>query len=297
MAVPGVSGSLFAPTRDRAVLLAWILAVTFTAIEVRGALVLPLASDSHAYWTAWRDGMTYARIPDEAGAFLYSPVFAQVIYPLTLLPWPAFAVLWFVLGIGAYWWLLRPLSAPWAIPLALVALDDLRAGQLTAVLSVACVVGVSRAGAWAVPLFTKVTPVVGVLWFVPRRDWQALIRFAAVSLVVFAFSFAVSPHLWVAWFHLIASEHGSGAPARFALAAALACYAGMGDRPWLLPLAMAVASPVGALYVLGFACAVPRLLPPEALARLTEPFGGFRSTVRRALDLAEPSNPLVPRER
>ena len=46
--------------------------------------------DAHAYWTAWQGGM-YDTPWLVNGAYSYSPAFAQLIWPLTLLPWPVFA--------------------------------------------------------------------------------------------------------------------------------------------------------------------------------------------------------------
>ena len=51
------------------------------------------------------------------------------------------------------------------------------------------------------------------------------------------------------------------AVARLAVAAALVLVASRRDWPWLLPWALIASSPVPALYVLGFLCALPRLLP------------------------------------
>jgi hypothetical protein len=45
--------------------------------------------DSHAYWLT-RRGSRYLAAPGRHDAYLYSPAFAQVIRPLTLLPWPVF---------------------------------------------------------------------------------------------------------------------------------------------------------------------------------------------------------------
>ncbi len=48
--------------------------------------------DAHAYYVAWSGGL-YEELPETRDAYNYSPLFAQVIWPLTLLPWPAFCAL------------------------------------------------------------------------------------------------------------------------------------------------------------------------------------------------------------
>src|SRR4051794_17275230 len=52
----------------------------------------PWVLDMHTYW-ATRDGFTYATSnPYLIGAYLYAPVFAQVLWPLAAsVPWPVFA--------------------------------------------------------------------------------------------------------------------------------------------------------------------------------------------------------------
>src|ERR1041385_4690620 len=54
----------------------------------------PWVLDMHTYW-ATGAGVSYAHSnPYVIGAYLYAPAFAQVLYPLTTLPWPWFAALW-----------------------------------------------------------------------------------------------------------------------------------------------------------------------------------------------------------
>ena len=47
--------------------------------------------DARAYWLAWH-GPMYTTAPDSMGAYLYSPAFAQAIWPLAVAPWPAFCL-------------------------------------------------------------------------------------------------------------------------------------------------------------------------------------------------------------
>ena len=61
----------------------------------------PWVLDMHTYW-ATGAGFDYgASNPYEIGAYLYAPAFAQVISPLTTLPWPWFAALWTAVSVAA----------------------------------------------------------------------------------------------------------------------------------------------------------------------------------------------------
>lgn len=52
----------------------------------------------------------YGLPPNTADAYLYSPAFAQLIWPLAQLPWPLFVAAGAVAGFALYAWLLRPLG-------------------------------------------------------------------------------------------------------------------------------------------------------------------------------------------
>lgn len=275
--------------RDRLVVAAWAGAACLVAAEAWLVLQGEWGWDSVTYWSVWSQQTMYHIAPHTQGAYLYSPAFAQVIYPLTLLPRSVFTALWFGLGAGAYCWMIRPAGWVWGIPLAALALEDLRVGNITWLIALSLAVGMRRSPAWVVPALTKVTPAVVVLWLVPRRDWRGLLHFGAVALLVTAVSLRLAPGLWVDWIEFLMSHGHPWAVARFAIAAAIVVLASYRGWPWLLPCALIAVSPVPALYVLGFVCVLPRLLPQGAVAWMREPFGGVRATVRRALNPATAS--------
>ena len=71
--------------------------------------------DARGFWIAWQGGL-YDIPWGEYEAFVYSPAFAQLLWPFTLLPWPVFAGLWTLAAIGClFWmrvpWMLRPSPA------------------------------------------------------------------------------------------------------------------------------------------------------------------------------------------
>ena len=66
--------------------------------------------DAYGIWNAW-DGGLYDIPWLEYEAYVYSPAFAQLIYPLTLLPWEVFAALWTGLAIAILFWM----RVPWML--------------------------------------------------------------------------------------------------------------------------------------------------------------------------------------
>src|SRR6266516_7549537 len=109
--------------------------------------------DVHAYWQT-RAGISYAgATPFLIGAYLYAPVFAQLIAPLTLLSFPVFAALWTGLAVIAYAWLV----GRWAFPLLLTMAVglELYLGQIDIFIAAAIVVGFRYPAVWAFPLLTK----------------------------------------------------------------------------------------------------------------------------------------------
>jgi len=77
--------------------------------------------DAHAYWAAWHRPDMYGGSPNTRDAFLYSPLFAQLVWPLAQLPWPAFLAVWTLAGGALYGWLLWPL--PWRLRAPLLAVE------------------------------------------------------------------------------------------------------------------------------------------------------------------------------
>ncbi len=74
---------------------AWLVAAPFAVFGTWYATQVGLGYDSHAYWSAVQDMDTLYDAPAlSRDAYLYSPLFAQAIWPLGRLPWPAFGVLW-----------------------------------------------------------------------------------------------------------------------------------------------------------------------------------------------------------
>ena len=203
-------------------------------------------ADSHAYWlTAHRDAL-YSIAPGSHNAFVYSPAFAQVIYPIAVLPWRAFAVTWATIEAAAFAWLWAPLGWRWAVPLTAICSIEIGIGNIYGVLAVCLVLGLRHPAALAVPLLTKITPAVGLVWFAVRAEWRRLVVALGVTAGVAAASFAVDHTAWRQWIEYLIDNRSSDASVPYHVAAGLlvAAYAARKDRAWLLAPAALLACPI-----------------------------------------------------
>jgi hypothetical protein len=211
------------------------------------------AVDAHAYWLT--DLSNLYRIGDagELDAYLYAPPFAQLIAPLTALPFELFWALWMAASIGALVWLVGPVVA--ALLMFLVPWQqDVLTDNIHLMMTVAVVAGFRYPAAWSFVLLTKITPGVGLLWFVVRREWRqlaiALGGAAAIALV----SFVIAPALWFDWLGMLTAN--ASAPydgrwaipvpllARLPIAAVIVALGAWRGWRWTVPLAAMLALPI-----------------------------------------------------
>jgi len=234
--------------------------------------------DARAYWAVSPDEPYSAGVGEES-AYLYSPAFLQVGSPLRLLSWTAFLATWTVLLLAVLRWLSGPLLFA---PLLVLALPELWGGNVTILMAAAIVVGFRWAGAWALLILTKVTPGLGLLWFLVRREWRPLAWAGVVTLGVAGLSAVVAPGAWGDWFRLLAESTGASTVghslpiplwARLPAAAAVIVYAARTERRWLLPVGVLLAMPViwwGSVAILAASVALRRRALEEwLLARVT----------------------------
>ncbi|GAB3035305.1 hypothetical protein GCM10011376_19020 [Nocardioides flavus (ex Wang et al. 2016)] len=246
---------------------AW-LSVTLVATE------LGFGVDSHAYWSAWR-GEMYGAAPATRDAYLYSPAFAQALWPLAQLPWPAFAVIWALGATAAIVWLAAGAGKTWAVPLFLLGTFEILTGNVNWVLAVIAVVGLRLPGVWTIALMTKVTPALGPVWFLARGEWRQLGTSIAWAATLVALSVSISPDLWRQWWDFLTTHSGSAAGQvgsaflpplwiRLPAVVALVVWGARTDRVWTLPVGMALSSPVSGIGQLVVLLAIPRLLKRDA---------------------------------
>lgn len=249
----------------------WAWSVAFALAAVLGIAIVGYGSDSHAYYIAWQ-GPMYDELPGSADAYLYSPAFAQLFWPLTLLPWPLVAAAMSAAAAATLMWLLAPVRMRYRLPLLLMCLPEVITGNIFWLLALVAVFGSRFPGLWTLPVLTKVLPALGPMWFLARGEWRRLAVAVATCVVVVAVSVATAPDLWREWLRFLLSssqEDGvSGSPlapplwVRLPAAVALTVYAARRDRPALLPMAMLLATPVIGHGSFALLAAVPRLAAP-----------------------------------
>ena len=260
-----------APTTRQAVRLGtlvglWVastcLAAMWITFDVRAGQI---GVDAHAYWLAGRSAHPYGPAAGEVDAFLYSPLFAQAMRPLSLLPWHVFLVVWMLAESAAFSWVVRPLPWVWRVPVGLLAVCELLMGNIYGFLAVAVVLGSRHSAAWVFPLLTKITVAVpGVVWFLLRGEWAQVARAAALTLTLVSVSAAADPQLWREWFGFLRAHGGQigfSTWARLGACVAVAAWAARRDRPSALPLACLLAVPTwsGQSKDLALLLATPRL--------------------------------------
>jgi hypothetical protein len=244
--------------------------------------------DLYAYWIVHID--PYAPIADDAygyGAFRYAPPIAMLMTPFGLLPWEALVAGWLALQLAALWYIGRA----WA--LALVVFPpvwlDIVYGNINILLAAMIVAGFKQPAVWSFGLLTKVTPGVGLLWFLVRREWRALAVVALVTAALCAVSVLVMGiGAWEKWLGVVFSRSGVAIPPdalpipflpRAVVAALVVAWAAYTDRKWLVPVGVVLAMPL--LWWIAFAPLIAcwALVPDSVAERIRESVGGwtFRS--------------------
>jgi hypothetical protein len=207
--------------------------------------------DLWAYWST-RVGFDYGSAhPGVSGAYLYSPAFAHLIAPLTGLPFPVFAAIWTGLLVAALGWLTGwraffiGVLAPVTMSIAI--------GQTDLLMAAAILVGFRWPAAWLLPILTKVTPGIGLLWFAVRREWRQLAIALGVTFAVVAVSWAIDPRAWQGWIAMLlrfdfpTPANGVFLPipvwVRLPLVALLIAWGARTDRRWVLPIGVCFSLP------------------------------------------------------
>lgn len=212
--------------------------------------------DALAYWRPDLDDLYGGRRVGVMSTYLYSPAFAQLMWPVGLLPWPVFAALWSGLNLVALVWMVGPYLAAllFFVPFSPVV-DEISTGNIHILLGAAIVIGFRWPAAWALPLLTKITPGVGILWFAGARQWRKLLVGLAGTLGIAVVSFVTIPGGWFDWFDTL--QRSSELPVtgevavipgplwlRVAVAAAIGVGGGIVGHRWLAPVAATIALPV-----------------------------------------------------
>jgi len=230
------------------------------------------AFDLHAYWIT-RVGEDYANhYAGPAGTYLYSPAFAQAIRPLTILPLHVFAAIWTAIVAALLVWLTgRRVLVIALLPPVLLTLVQ---GQLDIAFAVVAVLGLRWPALWVLPLLTKITPGIGIVWFLVRREWRSLTIAMGVTLAVMAVSFALDPAGWASWVAMLLRAEFPSNPQlvyldvpltiRLPIALAVITWGARTNRTWTIPVAMTLAMPIVWANSMTILVALVPLLAPES---------------------------------
>jgi hypothetical protein len=206
--------------------------------------------DARAYWLAdWAHPYAISG-EGETNAYLYSPAFLQLIAPLRALPYEWFGAAWVAITAAA----LIAITRHWLFVALLIPITmiELEVGNIHFLLAGAVYLGMRYPAAWAFVLLTKVTPGVGLVWFVARREWRSLAIALGATAVVVAVSAVFGPHHWPAWIESLVGNARQQWPyplfpvplwIRLIAAGLLIAWGARTDRPWTLIVGSGFAIP------------------------------------------------------
>ena len=227
---------------------AWALVVVFA--EPWGRL-WGTGQDARCYYQATLADPYLHSAWNDPIAYVYSPAFLQLVTPLTTLPWQAFMAVWTALLIGAVRFLTGPrlLAAGLLFPFTAM---EVAGGNISLLLAAAIVLGFRWPATWAIVLLTKITPGIGLLWFVVRGEWRSLAIALGATAAIAAVSYMTIPDAWPRWFEVILANAGKGGTwasvpipllIRLPAAVALVVWGARTDRRWTVPVASMLALP------------------------------------------------------
>ena len=232
------------------------------AVLLAVALFRPtMAGDAHAYWMVDLAN-PYTRPIATQDAFTYPPPAALFFAGLrgVTFQFEIFEALWTLLiGFALLW-----LTGPWALGFLIVPVvfSDLYLGNIHVLLGAAIVASLRWPAAWAIPLLTKPTCGIGLLWYLARGEWRRLATAIGATAVLALVSAVIAPDLWPKWFAYVLNTGVSpnvGAAywvplpllVRLPAAALIVIWGARTNRPWTLPTAAMLALTV--LWLVGLA--------------------------------------------
>ena len=232
----------------------------FLVVLVLFTILRPvLAVDAHAYW-AVDLADPYTRPIATPDAFTYPPPAALFFGAFGGLPFRVFeAGITLLIGAALLW-----LTGPWALLFLVIPIvaSDLYLGNIHVLLAAAVVASLRWPALWAIPLLTKPSCGVGLLWYVVRREWRNLAIALGTTAAASALTFVVAPDLWPKWIDYVL-ETGVAPPVgtafwvpipllvRLPAAALLVVWGARTNRVWTLPTAAMLGLPV--LWLVGLA--------------------------------------------
>jgi hypothetical protein len=181
--------------------------------------------------------------------FAYSPVAAQLMSPLFWWPFPAFALLLRIVEVASLVILTGPLAG--ALIFTTPVASEVNAANINLLIAVVMVLGFRWPALWAIPLLTKPTMGIGLVWFLLRGEWRKAAIPIGIAGGLALVSFALNQRVWFEYFTFLttgtAQDGGWPYPypiwARLPISLALVVWGARTNRPWTVALASAFALP------------------------------------------------------
>jgi hypothetical protein len=191
--------------RDALVLLGIIACATYWWYLTSGG---GLPVDVHYYWAADPGNLYPHPEAGEHNGYNYSPAFEFVAGWWRSIPFEAYAAIGRAVLLAMLVYLAGPftLFALLTVPVA----SEINAANIQIPLALAVFLGFRWPATWAFVILTKLTPGIGLFWFLLRREWRHLAIALGGTAAVAAVSFVLMPH---AWFDYVVLLTGSPAPA------------------------------------------------------------------------------------
>jgi hypothetical protein len=253
------------------------LAALVSVVLVATAIALSgYKGDAYIYWQASHlpANLYSGTWNADAFSFVYPPLFAQLLVPLGLLPYPIFFALWVSLETAALLWLAGPIIA-FALILPYEPVQhELLTGNINLMLATGVVLAMKHPAWWAFPILTKLTPGVGLLYAALRRDWRPVIVSIGLTAALVAASVALGPSPWSEWIGRLGANLSQAAnpdeilplPARLAFATSVITYGAWKGWTWTVVLGSGLALPNFVPMDLAFFVALVPFLPRRARA-------------------------------
>jgi hypothetical protein len=235
-------------------LVMWLLVIAWSDPSVNAPDVWngqPVtAQDARSYY-----GFNYADLYagrtdwNAIGAYPYSPAFAQLLYPLNLLPWPVFVAVWTAVLIAAVWFLTGP---DYFLLGLVVGAMEIAGGNTSLLIALAIVKGFRHPWTWSFVLLTKITPGVGLVWFAVRREWRQLATALGATAAIVAVSYLLMPQAWHDWIDLLRANTSKGGTwaaipvpllVRGPIGVALIIWGAPRNQRWTVPVGAMLALP------------------------------------------------------
>ena len=232
--------------RDGLVLLGIVAAVTYWIYLTSGG---GLPVDVRYYWAADPHNLYPHPEAGEGNGYNYSPAFEFVVGWWRGIPFEAFAAIWRAILLAMLVWLAGPFTLP--VLLTVPVASEINAANIQIPLALAVVLGFRWPATWAFVILTKLTPGVGLAWFLLRRQWRQLVIALGVTAAIAAVSFVLMPDAWAGYVRLLT---GRPAPAvapyylpfwtRLPFAVAFIAWGAWTGRRWPVVVGATIALPV-----------------------------------------------------